>query len=407
MIMKTQRKRRGKRKRRRVDPARIDNWRICDTIAALFALAGWGVATLDYELRYAELRSGENCKELNIGNTLHWINLILTLCALVFMFLRHLSKYRWNVEKNNKKAPWSSLTRFTLEALVLCIFPYPYVYGEIYVDQRHLRPDSHIFERIDVCYTVSEVLYALMFLRFFFVLRAFLNMSQFIDLHAKQVCREYDVKANMRFTLRALAQYRPLLLLVVIVLPPALMAAQLIRLFERPYVLVSGKDFTAFTNAVYFTFVAMSTIAYGDFYPCTQMGRFCAVLCEIWGMAMFSMMIYLIDVTFRASKQQETAYREIHRSRLAGRLIAAWYLHSLRRREDTEQLLALHHTQYRAGKRRLLTVRTLKDDGPKEMLVRLEEAEATFTRLEIKTGAMDLLEAQLQHVIELLASFDH
>lgn len=297
------------------------------------------------------------------------------------------------------------MIRCLLECLVLSLFPYPHLEGKVYIDERHLRPFGQTFQRKDVCYTGSEVLYALMFLRFFFVLRMGVNMSPFMDGHARKVCRQYGVKANMRFTLRSLSNDRPLFLLVTLMLPPAFLAAQLIRLFERPYVAYCGKDFSAYTNSVYFTFVSMTTIAYGDFYPCTELGRFSNVLIEIYGMGLFSMMIYIIDRTIRVNRQQSRAFRSLRRTRLAAKLIEVWYLHYKKPKAQLELQLSQSKANYKAGKLNLLTLRSLKDGRPKELEVRLEELDHCLTRIEIKAGSVALLSPQVQGVATLLRSF--
>lgn len=380
----------------------LNSWRLCEAVSALFALAGWAIATLDYELHYSPLRSEGNCLQTGPDHTFRWLDLVLSTCALLFLVLRHRAKFHWN----SHQAKFPALTRCVFECVLLCLFPYPHFEGKVYIDERHRRPFGGTFKRRDVCYTGSEVLYALMFLRFFFVLRAVGNMSPFMDGHAKRVGWMYGVKANLRFTLRSLASSRPLLLLVILMLPPAFLAAQLIRLFERPYVTYCDKDFSAYTNSVYFTFVAMTTIAYGDFYPCTELGRFCSVLIEICGMGLFSMMIYIIDRNIRASRLQNRAFQSIHLTRLAAKLIESWYLQCKRPKTSLFLHFAQRKIAYKAGKQHLLTVRSLKDGERKEIEVKLEELDHSFTRIEIKSGSVALLSSQIEGFSQLLRSFE-
>ena len=393
------------RRRRQFHHLRLQSWRLCETVSALFAVAGWAVATLDYELSYSSLRSENNCMQTHTGHTLRWIDLMLSTAALVFLGLRHQAKYLWSIHKFGVKGVLGTLGRLGLEAFLLCLFPYPYVEGEVYVDERHIRPSSYTFKRHDVCYTGSEVLYAFMFLRFFFILRAFVNMSPYMDGHAKQACKQYGVKANMRFTLRALAQARPMTLLIVLALPTALLASQLIRLFERPYVPFCLKDFSDYANSVYFTFVAMTTIAFGDFYPCTQLGRYISIVIEVWGMGLFSMMIYIINRTIQIARPEESAFRALRRTRLAAQLIEAWYLlHKQHRGEWTA--LARRQEKYRQGNARLLTGRTGKEGKRKEVEATLEAMKQAFTRIEVRVGAVDSLCTQLQGALQLLQCLD-
>lgn len=380
----------------------LSSWRLCEAVSALFAFAGWVTATLDYEFRYSHLRNEDNCMQMQMGNTLRWLDLMLSISALFFLVLRHRAKYMWNSHKTGKQMRFRALIRLFLESILLCFFPYPYLEGKVYIHERHLSPISFTFKLRDVCYTGSEMLYSLMFVRFFFVFRAIVNMSVFMDGHAKRLCRQYGVRANMRFTLRSLSNSQPLFLLIVLMIPPALLASQLIRLFERPYVTYCLKDFSAYTNSVYFTFVAMTTIAYGDFFPCTELGRVSSVLIEVWGMGLFSMMIYIIDRTIRANRQQERAFRALYRTRMAVRLIEAWYIRCKKHGNAAERLLFIRKAEYKMSKSRLLTVRTIKTAHRKEFQVLLEELEHSFTRIEIKAGTIGLLSTRLQGISQLI-----
>jgi hypothetical protein len=346
--------------------------------------------------------------QVEVGSTLRWIDVMLTLGAIVFLALRHQAKYVWNLRKLEMRAVLGTVGRLVLESFLLCFFPYPYIEGEIYVDERHIKPQSYIFERHDVCYTGSEVLYAVMFLRFFFVLRALVNMSPYMDGHAKRACKQYSVKANMRFTLRALAKAAPLMLLILLYLPIALLGSQLIRLFERPYVSFCGKDFSAYTNSVYFTFVAMTTIAFGDFYPCTQLGRYTSIVLEVWGMGLLSMMIYIINQAIKASRQEENAYRALRRTQLAALLIKAWYFRYRKPKnvQKAKELLLKRQEKYKEGKRRLFAAGTLQEGKRKELNVRFDELEQKLARIETRSGAISRLLNQLQGVFQLLQCLD-
>lgn len=397
------------RRTKRYRHVHLQSWRQCETISALFAIAGWAVATLDYELRYSSLRNENNCEQVEAGNTLRWIDVMLTVGALAFLALRHQAKYMWNYRKLGGQRVLGTMGRLALESFLLCLFPYPYLEGEVYVDERHIKPASYLFERHDVCYTGSELLYTLMFLRFFFILRALVNTSQYMDGQAKQACRQYGVKANMRFTLRALAQAQPLMLLILLYLPIALLGSQLIRLFERPYVPFCGKDFSAYTNSVYFTFVAMTTIAFGDFYPCTQLGRYVSVVLEVWGMGLLSMMIYIINQAVSVDRQGENAYSALRRTRIAALLIKAWYIRYRKPRnaqKAKKKLLLKRQEEYKQGKRRLFSARTLQEGKRKELHMRFDETEQKFARISTRIETITRIQNRLQYVSQLFQCLD-
>ena len=311
----------------------LSEWRMCELISACFGILGWVVASIDYEIRYSSERDHQNCLQDDFSQVLRWLDAGLTLTALVFLLLRHATKREWSLEKlrrkqaNSKKMQFKQqhfswfCSRVMLECVVLCLFPYPDTDGNVYIDERHIAIPRIEDIRSDVCYTASEILYVLMLLRFFFILRAAINLTNFMDGHSKKICSWYGVKANMRFAMRALVKAHPFWMMVIFLLPPALLASVAIRVFERPYIDLSSMDFTYYPNVVWFTYVTMTTIGYGDFVTETQLGRLVAILIGVWGLFVFSMMIYIINNLFQMSKPQKKSYTVIKYSRQAARLI--------------------------------------------------------------------------------------
>ena len=414
-----------RRKKRRI--AYLKQWQSSEALSAGFGMLGWVAATIDYEISYSPDRSFSNCDQLPEASELRWLDVVLTIVAIGFLVQRHWIKRLWTCSKAQVRGHPLSLFLFKLaaEAFLLCIFPYPRSQGEVYVNERHRLPPSGFFHLRDVCYTEAEVLYALMFLRFFFVLRAAVNTSRFMDGHARLVTKPFRVRANMRFTLKAWGKAHSISLLLVLMLPTALLASLLIRVFERPYMLISHQDFAYYPNTVYYTYVSMTTLAYGDFYAWTQPGRLCSILIGVWGMGAFSIQIYMIDRALRISPDQLKAFRTIHRSRAAARLIVCFFLYvrlckqlkpesqgvkaSLRR-------LILQGRSYRIQEMKLSELHTMDDKARQNPLTqahnlattlcRLEDLGLVFTHIETKLGQAKSLEGRLAGVSALLARLE-
>ena len=97
-----------------------------ETISALFAVAGRADATLDYELRYFSLRNENNCAQVEAGNTLRCCD--------------------------------ADCRSFCVPSLTTL--------GEVYVNERHIKPQSYIFERQFGCYTGQRCFVLLCFFAF-------------------------------------------------------------------------------------------------------------------------------------------------------------------------------------------------------------------------------------------------
>jgi len=414
-----------KRKKRRL--AYLRQWQSSEALSACFGVLGWVAATIDYEGSYSPERSLSNCEQLLEIGELRWLDAVCTAIALGFLVQRHWLKRLWIQSKARPHI--HSLPQFLLklacEAFLLCIFPYPGLKREVYVNERHRTQPSSYFQPRDVCYTGAEVLYALMFLRFFFVLRAAVNTSRFMDGHARLVAKHFRVKANMRFTLRAWGKAHAFALVVVLMLPTALLASMLIRVFERPYIAISHMDFAYYPNTVYYTYISMTTIAYGDFSTWTQPGRLCSILIGVWGMGVFSIQIYMIDRKLRISPDQLQAVRTIKRSRAASRLILCFFIYVHIRKQPKAKpqelksalkALISQGRAYRVQIMRLSQLQTMSDKARQNPLAlahaltaflsRLEDLDRILTHIETQAGQGKSLEGRLAGVSALLARLE-
>ena len=88
-------------------------------------------------------------------------------------------------------------TSFWIEAFIFLITPIPY-YNPI------IRTNAFdIVDRkagIAVYYLLSDFITVFMFIRVYFIVRAFFNYSIYTDTYAKKVAKNYGVSAGVRFT---------------------------------------------------------------------------------------------------------------------------------------------------------------------------------------------------------------
>jgi hypothetical protein len=301
------------------------------------------------------------------------------------------------------------LSRLLIDCFALCLFPYPATEGNFYVDERHMIGIETV--RSDICYTSSEILYVLMLFRFFFILRAAINMTQFMDGHSKKICSWYGVRANMRFAIRALVKAQPFWMMVIFVLPSALLASIAIRVFERPYIDIWGQDFAYYPNVVWFTFVTMTTIGYGDYVTATELGRLVAILIGVWGLFVFSMMIYIIDNTFKMSKKQTKSFQVIKQRREAAELIEEFlFYYQIRKFHSANSPISISAWEnvvhrgisFRKRVLRPMQQKALKAAAKQSMLGKLQQLEAILDSVSTRAEALEDMERQLQMLLSML-----
>lgn len=308
-------------------------WRVAEAICCLFIVFGLITATLDYEFGYSQSRTNYNCTE-NPDQLHRTLTLVFTIIAIFLLGCRHYLKANWySMRLNTHSKKRLTSLKFFIEVIVLLILPYPGVRGHFTYDQSLIKEYNEAFDnRITMCYNYSEILYFFMFGRIFFVIRTLMNYTPYQDNHARTHCWSYKTKANFRFSIKAMFQAHSFFMISVLIFPSFVLFGAFLRIFERPFTNISGKNFYSIQNASWSSFVTMATIGYGDLYPSTFPGRCVAVLCSMWGAYAFSMLVFSMRKALELNANQVRALALIKQTRTAGKVICAFMCYCLARK---------------------------------------------------------------------------
>jgi hypothetical protein len=383
------------------------HWRHSEIFAAIFNVAGLITATIDYEHRYDKDRTHENCSEGESTEIYRWWTLMFTGMAIVFTIARYYLKLQWFKKKQPKysKIIWTyevyRLKRFKaayrvcLEVAYLCIFPYP-----------NLKPSSNFATvenmvvvvdnlRYNVCYTTAELLYVLMYFRIILLIRALLTGTQFQDDLSNYVCNQFRQSANFIFTIKCLMRNSPLKFSVFAIVPCVFMFGTLIRIFERPFMDISGADFDSYMNAVWCASVTITTIGYGDIKPYTQFGRMIVLICVFWGLFVFSLLVSALDNAFQLNTKQNKAFIKIRRIRASAYLIRAALQYNHAKRiygtDDpaTTELYEYMLREVEIHKQKVIRTKKIKSEQKSGMFTlstKMTELSKQLTRIEQRLG---------------------
>ena len=328
-------------------------WRSCESWTAFFATFSLVPATVDYELRYSQYRDNSNCAtRSDISHVFRWLTLFLTIPAAFFLILRYLSKRQWLLLKTShlpkaqrsirNYSRWSLLLlTLCLELLVLVLFPYP-SFSDFHItlpEQNMSAPEGTSFPSAPDCFLLAEVLYCLMFLRAFFLVRALLNYSGFNDSMARRICSLSDTSPNLGFNIRTMARGHPWVFLAAVIGLCWVTFSQLMRVVERPYANISTCDFASVFNAQWFTVATLDNAPYGDYWPQTHVGRGISYIMAVISMCIVSVAYTLMSDFLEMSSREKDAFEQVASSRLAVRAIEAAYIyHRAKARGHTSKL---------------------------------------------------------------------
>lgn len=174
-----------------------------------------------------------------------------------------------------------------------------------------------------------------MWLRLFFMVRAWLNYSIFTDAYARILQSAYGFENSLQFTLKChLLIYAKSTVMTLYSLT-ILTAAYLVRIFEKPYFrTIDNPVFDSYFDSIWFTAVTFSTIGYGDISPGTYFGKIIVILLAFWSVLLTSLLVVTVSSIFQMSSNQEMAFRHIQLTRSAAKAITKGVLYFRAKRDS-------------------------------------------------------------------------
>ena len=316
------------------------HWRNAEIFAAIFNAASLLAATFDYEHRYSGNRNHYNCEEGdNIDDSFRWYILSFTCLATIFTILRYYLKLQWFKKKQRKyykqKFTYEFYTSFRKTAIIqacielgyIWIFPYPGLksssnFGTVEYLVTIENGDTS-GAKYHLCYTTAELLYAMMFFRVILVIRAILIGTVFQDDLSNYVCNQFRESANFAYTVRCYLRCKPFLSSIVAIVPSVFILGAVLRIFERPFIEISGANFESYFTGVWCAAVTMTTIGYGDVIPRTNLGKMIVLFSAFWGLFMFSILVSSLDFFTQLNSAQNSAFVRSQEVRASAYLVRA------------------------------------------------------------------------------------
>ena len=181
---------------------------------------------------------------------------------------------------------------FFVEIFLMVTCPIPFY--DIYIEHKAKN-------EIVVNYFLSELLLAIMAMRIFYVLRSYINYTRYTDPYSKKLCQNYGFYANIRFTIKAQLVYEPVKTISILFIVFVMFYSYLYRIFELPYFREINKDDSLFRsidsyfNACYLSVITLTTVGYGDIFPCTTPGRLVSIQVAITGSILMATVIMVVS----------------------------------------------------------------------------------------------------------------
>ena len=200
-----------------------------------------------------------------------------------------------------------------LDFIFLALLPYP--------NESHnfrIKQSDNI-----IIYPVSSLFNAFLSFRVFYILKLINVYSLYRLPKNEKILLKNSVKPDFVFNIKAYQKKYPFFSLVFIFIITIYTFGLFVRYFEMYFwegLLVSRQLWHYRWNAFWCLFISMTTVAFGDFYPKTHIGRVLIVLATIIGIYFISMTMKYITQKSILTDMEQKAYKLItrlrHRSQL-------------------------------------------------------------------------------------------
>ena len=195
-----------------------------------------------------------------------------------------------------------------LELIILAVIPYP---GEIF------KFTVKYSKRV-IVYPFSSLFNAILTFRILFILKLLNIYSLYRKPTEEKILLKNGIKPNFIFDLKAYHKKYPLRSLIIIFIFTVYIFGNLLRYFEMYFWegLTQNRQLWNYRwNSFWCVFISMTTVAFGDLYPKTYIGRILIVIATVIGIYFIFMSMTLITQKSILSDTELKAYKLINRLR--------------------------------------------------------------------------------------------
>jgi hypothetical protein len=163
---------------------------------------------------------------------------------------------------------------------------------------------------------VTSILSVFSLLRVYFFLKIFKHLTKWTSSLAEYICDKYAANASTWFAFKAFQKENTFLILLFIFILSCYCFGMGVKTFELLYwehFDTPSQDWSYQWNAMWFVFVTMTTVGYGDLFPRTQFGRSITILSCFVGVYFVSMMMVFMTFKSIPSEKESKAFKLITR----------------------------------------------------------------------------------------------
>jgi hypothetical protein len=134
--------------------------------------------------------------------------------------------------------------------------------------------------------------------RFYNMIKYFIVSSYFYSTRAQRFANMYGTEVSDSFALKCILKSKPLKCMVILFCSNIFLGGYLIRIWERLGEKCPAEGFDSYQNCIWYAFITMCTVGYGDLFAKSIMGRIITTVVAIIGVFIGSTLTVIMTDNF-------------------------------------------------------------------------------------------------------------
>ncbi len=156
--------------------------------------------------------------------------------------------------------------------------------------------------------------------RYWNMIKYLIVSSYFYSSRAQRFANMYETEVTISFALKCILKSKPTTSILVLFLSNIFLGAYLIRIWERFAEKNPFEGFDSFQNCMWYAFITMSTVGYGDMFAKSIAGRFLATLVAVLGVFINATLTVIMTDNFTFKGGELKAYNMLNQIEMRERL---------------------------------------------------------------------------------------
>jgi hypothetical protein len=135
-------------------------------------------------------------------------------------------------------------------------------------------------------------------IRYWYVIKFLIISSYYYSPRMQRFAAMYQSELNLSFALKCILKSNPLVCLIIMFTSNICMGGYMIRIWERYGTQLPSAGFDSYENCVWYAFITMCTVGYGDFFAGSSVGRLIVCFVAVSGVFIMSTLTVVMTDNF-------------------------------------------------------------------------------------------------------------